>query len=106
MGASPLRETAGATPFPVPNSGRTEYFEQKVYGENGWMLPAVEPDECMRRLATLPLMSQPGERWLYNVSDDVLGVLVARVTGQSFEAFLRERIRVRVSATSCRKKRR
>lgn len=37
-------------------------------------------------------MYQPGERWLYNVSDDVLGVLVARVTGQSFEAFLRERI--------------
>lgn len=68
------------------------YFEQKVYGENGWMLPAVEPDEWMRRLGTLPLMYQPGERWLYNVSDDVLGVLVARVTGQSFESFLRERI--------------
>ncbi|MFB8183139.1 serine hydrolase domain-containing protein [Streptomyces sp. NPDC055966] len=68
------------------------YFEQRVYGENGWMLSAVEPDEWMRRLGTLPLMYQPGERWLYNVSDDVLGVLVARVTGQSFEAFLRERI--------------
>ncbi|GAA3374047.1 serine hydrolase [Streptomyces racemochromogenes] len=70
----------------------TAYFERKVYGENGWMLPAVEPDEWMRRLGTLPLMYQPGERWLYNVSDDVLGVLVARVSGQSFEAFLRERI--------------
>ncbi|CAM5319442.1 serine hydrolase domain-containing protein [Streptomyces abikoensis] len=70
----------------------TEFFARKVYGENGWLLPAVEPDEWMRRLGTLPLMYQPGERWLYNVSDDVLGVLVARVTGQSFEAFLRERI--------------
>lgn len=68
------------------------FFEQKVYGENGWLLPAVEPDEWMRRLGTLPLMYQPGERWLYNVSDDVLGVLVARVTGQPFETFLRERI--------------
>ncbi|GHF65691.1 serine hydrolase [Streptomyces mashuensis] len=68
------------------------YFEQRVYGENGWMLPAVEPDEWMRRLGALPLMYQPGERWLYNVGDAVLGVLVARVTGQSFEAFLRERI--------------
>ncbi|MFJ9777725.1 serine hydrolase [Kitasatospora sp. NPDC101157] len=37
-------------------------------------------------------MYQPGERWLYNVSYDVLGVLVARVTGRSCEAFLRERI--------------
>ena len=36
------------------------------------MLPAVEPDEWMRRLSTLPLMYQPGERWLYNVSDDLL----------------------------------
>ncbi|MEW2391685.1 serine hydrolase domain-containing protein [Streptomyces venezuelae] len=68
------------------------YFEQKVYGENGWLLPAVEPDEWMRRLGTLPLMYQPGERWLYNVCDDVLGVLVARVTGRPFEEFLRERI--------------
>ncbi|MER6006217.1 serine hydrolase domain-containing protein [Nonomuraea angiospora] len=69
------------------------FFEQGVYGqEDGWMLPAPDPDEWMRRLGTLPLMYQPGERWLYNVGDDVLGVLVARVTGQSFEEFLRERI--------------
>ncbi|WP_221179510.1 serine hydrolase domain-containing protein [Streptomyces botrytidirepellens] len=67
------------------------FFEQGVYGQE-WLLPAPEPDEWMRRLATLPLMYQPGERWLYNVSDDVLGVLVARVTGQSFETFLRERV--------------
>ncbi|MFJ2740794.1 serine hydrolase domain-containing protein [Streptomyces sp. NPDC087440] len=68
------------------------YFERKVYGENGWMLPAVEPDEWMRRLSTLPLMYQPGEQWMYNVSDDLLGVLVARVTGRPFEEFLRERV--------------
>jgi CubicO group peptidase (beta-lactamase class C family) len=37
-------------------------------------------------------MYHPGERWQYNISNDVLGVLVARVTGQSFETFLRERI--------------
>ena len=37
-------------------------------------------------------MYQPGERWQYHISNDVLGVLVARVTGQSFETFLRERI--------------
>ncbi|WP_397340593.1 serine hydrolase domain-containing protein [Paenibacillus sp. Y412MC10] len=54
--------------------------------------PMPEPDEWMRRLGALPLMHQPGERWQYHISNDLLGVLVARVTGQSFETFLRERI--------------
>ena len=51
-----------------------------------------EPDEWIRLLGTLPLEYQPGERWLYHTSADVLGVLVARASGQPFEAFLRERI--------------
>jgi CubicO group peptidase (beta-lactamase class C family) len=54
--------------------------------------PMPEPDEWMRRLGALPLMHQPGERWQYHISNDLLGVLIARVTGQSFETFLRERI--------------
>ncbi|MBE2978205.1 serine hydrolase domain-containing protein [Priestia megaterium] len=54
--------------------------------------PMPEPDEWMRRLGTLPLMYHPGERWQYHISSDLLSVLVARVTNQSFEAFLRERI--------------
>ena len=50
------------------------------------------PDEWLRRLGTLPLMHQPGERWMYNTGADVLGVLIARAAGQPFETFLRERI--------------
>src|SRR5215472_1412765 len=46
------------------------------------------PDEWIRRLGTLPLMHQPGERWLYHTGSDVLGVLVARASGQPFETFL------------------
>jgi CubicO group peptidase (beta-lactamase class C family) len=51
-----------------------------------------EPDEWMRRLSTLPLLYQPGERWLYNTGSDVLGVLIARAAGQPLEVFLRERV--------------
>jgi CubicO group peptidase (beta-lactamase class C family) len=51
-----------------------------------------EPDEWMRRFSTLPLMCQPGERWLYHTGADVLGVLIARASGQPFEVFLRERV--------------
>ncbi|MGW6279492.1 serine hydrolase domain-containing protein [Kribbella sp. NPDC055071] len=55
-------------------------------------VPMPEQDEWMRRLGTLPLMYQPGERWQYQISSDLLGVLVSRVSGQSYDAFLRERI--------------
>jgi CubicO group peptidase (beta-lactamase class C family) len=50
------------------------------------------PDEWMRRLGTLPLVYQPGEQWIYNTSADVLGVLIARASGQPLETFLYERI--------------
>ena len=52
----------------------------------------VEPDEWMRQLGALPLAHQPGTRWLYNTGSDILGVLIARVTGQPFGDFLQERI--------------
>ncbi len=51
-----------------------------------------EPGEWIRRLGTLPLVHQPGERWMYNTGADVLGVLIARASGQTLDAFLRERL--------------
>lgn len=52
-------------------------------GGDGPPHPSVMPgaDEWMRRLSVLPLMYQPGERWAYNTSCDVMDVLVARVSG-------------------------
>jgi CubicO group peptidase (beta-lactamase class C family) len=50
------------------------------------------PDEWIHRLGQLPLMHQPGEQWMYNTGSDVLGVLIARASGQPLERFLRERI--------------
>ncbi|WP_433250734.1 serine hydrolase domain-containing protein [Streptosporangium sp. CA-135522] len=63
-------------------------FERELTGHG----ETPEPDEWMRRLGELPLMYQPGAQWQYHISHDVLGVLVARVSGQSFETFLRERV--------------
>lgn len=51
-----------------------------------------DPDEWIARFATLPLMYQPGERWLYNTGSLVLGVLVARAAGKPLGVFLRERL--------------
>jgi len=50
------------------------------------------PDEWIRRFATLPLMRQPGEAWLYNTGSEVLSVLLARAAGKPLDALLRERI--------------
>ncbi|MBV9108303.1 MAG: beta-lactamase family protein, partial [Gemmatimonadetes bacterium] len=63
-------------------------------GGDGPPLPALAPatDEWLRRLGSLPWMAHPGERWMYQVSIDVLGALVSRVAGQPLGAFMRERI--------------
>ena len=50
------------------------------------------PDAWLERFARIPLMYQPGERWLYNTGSELLGILIARASGTSFDVFLRERI--------------
>ncbi len=55
-------------------------------------LPSLPPDEWMKRLGGLPLIHQPGEKWMYHTGSDITGVLIERVSGTSLEAFMRERI--------------
>lgn len=50
------------------------------------------PDEWLRRLASLPLMHQPGDVWMYDVALDVLGVLIARTAGKPLDQVLHQRI--------------
>ena len=40
------------------------------------------PDEYMRKVGGLPLIYQPGMRWMYHTGSDLLGVLIARAVGQ------------------------
>jgi CubicO group peptidase (beta-lactamase class C family) len=51
-----------------------------------------DPDTWIAGLGSLPLIAQPGERWLYNTGASVLGVLLARATGQPFGEVLRTRL--------------
>jgi len=44
------------------------------------------------RMAALPFDAQPGERFVYGYSTDILGALVERVSGQTLEEFLRARL--------------
>ncbi|MEU8268273.1 serine hydrolase domain-containing protein [Sphaerisporangium sp. NPDC049002] len=54
------------------------------------LIPA--PDEWMARLSRIPLLCQPGDAWLYNTCSDILGVLIARVSGRPLPEFLAERL--------------
>lgn len=54
--------------------------------------PTLTPDEWLRRLGSLPLLAQPGERWLYHTPFDILAVLLARVGGQPLPDLLRARL--------------
>ena len=56
--------------------------------------PAVQPDPdtWIANLGELPLLAQPGERWLYNTGASVLGVLLARAAGQPLDEVMRTRV--------------
>ena len=44
------------------------------------------------KMATLPLLYQPGEKWVYSVGVDIQGYLVEKLSGKPFPVFLQERI--------------
>jgi len=46
----------------------------------------------MAALGSLPLLAQPGQRWMYNTGASVLGVLATRAAGAPFADVLRTRI--------------
>ncbi|MSP42189.1 MAG: class A beta-lactamase-related serine hydrolase [Alphaproteobacteria bacterium] len=48
--------------------------------------------DFMLKLAEMPLQFQPGARWNYSMSTDVLGHLVEVISGQALDDFFRERI--------------
>jgi CubicO group peptidase (beta-lactamase class C family) len=46
----------------------------------------------INKMGTLPLLYQPGEKWVYSVSVDIQGYLVQKLSGKPFPDFLRDRI--------------
>ncbi|WP_216851329.1 serine hydrolase [Acidisphaera sp. L21] len=48
--------------------------------------------ELVEQLAALPLLAQPGAEWNYSVATDVLGHLVAVISGEPFGDYLQRRV--------------
>ena len=48
--------------------------------------------DLMEKLPKRPLLYHPGDRWVYSVAHDVQAALVEKLSGQPFDAFVRQRI--------------
>ena len=60
------------------------YTDANVFG--------VGLDDLMTKVAKMPLLYQPGDRWVYSVAHDVQAALVEKLSGQKFDAFVQQRI--------------
>lgn len=86
-----LTHTSGIS---YPTIGTKEavaiYAKNKI--PSGIGTPEGTLADAMNRLAALPLIHQPGERWTYGLSVDVVGYLIEVLSGQSLDQYLRTRL--------------
>jgi CubicO group peptidase (beta-lactamase class C family) len=83
--------TVTLPPGSTPIQRAEEHLQLRALGPP-WPPPSFGPDEWIARLGRLPLLAQPGERWLYNTGAQVLGVLIERAAGMPLGRFLAGRL--------------
>jgi CubicO group peptidase (beta-lactamase class C family) len=64
---------------------------EKAYYDADFMR-ATSAEDAIRRIAKLPLASQPGLHWRYSAAVDIQGYIVERLSGQTLADFMRTRI--------------
>jgi CubicO group peptidase (beta-lactamase class C family) len=82
-----LTHTSGLT-----SDGYANDPVSQIYARERILRPDEALAEKVRRLASLPLAHQPGTRWTYGLSHDVLGRLIEVSSGQPLDVFLEQRI--------------
>ncbi len=73
-------------------SSRTGAIYSKLGVIDAYTLEKISLAENIKRLAKAPLLHQPGQRWTYGLSTDVVGYLVEVLSGQSLAQFFEQRI--------------
>jgi CubicO group peptidase (beta-lactamase class C family) len=81
-----FRHTAGFVHALGNSALDAEYFKANLFGVD------VTLAEMMGRLSKLPLMYQPGTKWVYSIGPDVQARLVEVLSGMPFDRFLEERL--------------
>ncbi len=56
------------------------------------LMQARSSDDFVARVAALPLIAQPGERFYYGVNTDLLGIIIEKISGQRLGEFMQARI--------------
>jgi CubicO group peptidase (beta-lactamase class C family) len=56
------------------------------------VLASANLDEMMKKVATIPLLYEPGARWSYSIAVDIQGYLVQKLSGQKFGDYLRQHV--------------
>ncbi len=84
-----LSHTAGISYGTGP--GEKAWKDAGVYG--WYFADKKEPvSEVVKRMAKLPMAAQPGEQWVYGYNTDILGVVIEKLSGQTLDVFLKERL--------------
>jgi CubicO group peptidase (beta-lactamase class C family) len=95
-----LRHTAGM-PYmaPVPHPVFKRYVARGIDNGSGerhkpgdGSAPIDSAADLSRRIASIPLLNQPGERHIYGSASDVAGRLVEAVSGQTLGDFMQARL--------------
>ena len=84
--------TVLAPPDTLPIQRAEAELELHSIGGPPWPPGGHDVDSWIAALGSLPLMYQPGAQWLYNTAAQVLGVLLARATGDPVGTVMRDRI--------------
>lgn len=84
-----LSHTAGISYGSGP--GERAWRDAGVFG--WYFADKTEPvSAVVAKMAKLPMAAQPGEQWVYGYNTDILGVVVEKLSGQSLDVFLKERL--------------
>lgn len=70
--------------------GREGYLEAAV--QDAFPNMDITLEDNIRKLATLPLAHEPGEKWTYGMNMDVLGRIIEVVDGRPFARFMEEEL--------------
>jgi CubicO group peptidase (beta-lactamase class C family) len=88
-----LTHTSGLTYGFMESNPVDALYRSKTNGVD-FQTATTSLKDLVERLASFPLIAQPGKAWNYSVATDVLGYLVEVISGQPFQTYLKEKVLV------------